>query len=370
VKHVLCVSKPVVSPWNDSSKNLVRDLSLGVDRFHLHVMGTRSQPAALRRDNVTWEPIYADSGRFAPGLAQNARALTRVTRPDRRAAIYHFFFAPNPITSGVLRSIMRFKSQRTVQTVCSVPRDLGAARSLFFTDRVIAVSDDTRRALEAAGVENVRRIYPAVDPDRLAFSGPNPMAEELGLVGHPVVLFAGDIEVAGTPDTLIALVAHVTAAMPEARVIVAARDKNPDSAPARERLRRGLDEAGALGRVRLLAEVDRMDQLLALADVVTLPVATLYRKMDIPLVLLEALANRTPIVVSALPPLVELVSGGGGVSVPGEDGIAAAQTIVSLLADGSKRDRLGHEGRRMVVEKFSLQAMARAYEDVYTELLE
>jgi glycosyltransferase involved in cell wall biosynthesis len=75
-------------------------------------------------------------------------------------------------------------------------------------------------------------------------------------------------------------------------------------------------------------------------------------------------------VVSDLPPLVELVSGGGGVSVPREDGIAAAQAIASLLADRSKRDRLGDEGRRMVVEKFSLQAMARAYEDVYTELLE
>ena len=38
MKHVLFVSKPVAPPWSDSSKNLVRDLAEGIDRFHLHLI--------------------------------------------------------------------------------------------------------------------------------------------------------------------------------------------------------------------------------------------------------------------------------------------------------------------------------------------
>ncbi len=39
--EVLFVSKPVAPPWNDSNKNLVRDLARGMTRYRPHVMVPR-----------------------------------------------------------------------------------------------------------------------------------------------------------------------------------------------------------------------------------------------------------------------------------------------------------------------------------------
>jgi len=68
--RVLFVSKPIVPPWNDGSKNLVRDVARHLTRASATVLTTEGAPSL--GDRVAMEAIYTTPGRFAPGLAQNA----------------------------------------------------------------------------------------------------------------------------------------------------------------------------------------------------------------------------------------------------------------------------------------------------------
>src|SRR5215468_4294538 len=90
--RVLFVSKPIAPPWHDGSKNLVRDVAAHLERAEPTVLSTPGAPSVGPR--VTMEPIYAESGRFAPALSANARVMRRLLRGDPHD-IWHFVFAPN-----------------------------------------------------------------------------------------------------------------------------------------------------------------------------------------------------------------------------------------------------------------------------------
>jgi glycosyltransferase involved in cell wall biosynthesis len=265
--------------------------------------------------------------------------------------------------------MMRLKRQRTVHTVCSVPRDVVRARRLLFADRVVAVSDHTADALTRAGVAGVRRIYPCIDPDRLQFAGENALAKALRVEGQTVVLYAGDIELTGVPHLLVELLAGMRRLSPGTTLVIAARNKTTETSVARRAVQEAAAAAGLSDGLRLLEEVERIDQLLALTTVAILPVPTLLRKMDIPLVLLEAMAQEIPIVVSDLPPLRELARDDCGITVPAGDVEALLRSVTGLLGDADRRRRMGRAGRSRVQMEFSIARAAKAYEDLYEEIL-
>src|SRR4051794_13375243 len=95
--RVLFVSKPIVPPWHDGSKNLVRDIARHLVHARPTVMTMAG--AAPIGERVTSEAVYVDAGRFAPGLVANARVIRRLLTGDPHD-IWHFVFAPNPASSS------------------------------------------------------------------------------------------------------------------------------------------------------------------------------------------------------------------------------------------------------------------------------
>ena len=147
---VLLVSKPIVPPWHDSSKNLVRDLATNMQR---HTPIVLSQPGVqLSMPRARIEPIYDTSGRkFSPALRDNARVLRRLFE-SKRGEFWHFFFAPNPKTSTAARVAALLRRARTVQTVCSAPHPKVSVRGVLFGDRIVVLSEHTRQRFLAAGI--------------------------------------------------------------------------------------------------------------------------------------------------------------------------------------------------------------------------
>ena len=82
--NVLFVSKPIVPPWHDGSKNLVRDVASHLTRARATVLTTRGGTPLGER--VTLDPIYSDGGAFAPSVLANARVFRRLLQ-DRDIAI-------------------------------------------------------------------------------------------------------------------------------------------------------------------------------------------------------------------------------------------------------------------------------------------
>lgn len=361
--RVLFVSKPVVPPWNDSSKNLARDVASGLTRHIPVVLGDGSGGWAPPRGEV--DPIYRRPGRFAPGLSAQLRVLHRLALGEP-ADLWHFFFAPNPKSSAAGRLAARLRRTPTVQTVCSRPRQMHRARSLLFADRTVVLSRATLAELLDAGVPERRlaHIPPAVPPLAVPDTDARRAARTtLGLpLDAPLVVFPGDLELGDGAARIMEAFAEVRGAI----LVMACRPKTKGAKAAEMALRERSRALGLEARVHWIGETPHIHALLGAADVVALPSADLFAKMDLPLVLIEAMWMARPVVVARGGPAAELADEGAAIATD-EGGLGSALT--RLLDDDDARAALGARARTATEVRYHPSRMASAYETLYDELL-
>ena len=366
--RVLMISKPLQPPWDDSAKNLARDLVRFAERHEYHVMGLRGADAPGPRAVV--EPIYKGTGAYSPSIGQNMRVLSRLFRPDR-CDIYHFFFAPNPTTSRAARMVRGLKrKKRLVHTICSAPATYDDIERLMFAHRVVALSENTRQALMEHGVPDVVRIPPGINASsRVTAEEKRSVREELGLPkDKPLVLYAGDYQFSSAADTCARSLPHLLAKS-DAHFVFACRIKQDLSRLEEQRIKVWVKEHGLERRVHFFNELERIQHLVAAATVQVLPAESLYAKMDIPLVLLESLREEVPIVIADILPLAELLERPAGLAIPPEAPAQLAEAVLELLGSPDRRRNMGREGRAMVRRIYDAPVVAAAYERLYDELL-
>ena len=84
------------------------------------------------------------------------------------------------------------------------------------------------------------------------------------------------------------------------------------------------------------------------------------------LVLIEAMQFAKPVVTTDWRGIPSVAHNGvNGFVVPVEDAAAVADGILRLLADPELRERMGNEGRRIFVERFTLERFQRSMEDAF-----
>lgn len=378
--RVLLVSKPLCPPWHDSGKNWARDVATygGGDGIVHHVLVPRGCDAWAHQEDVVAEAIYAGDGSFAPRWADNARAFGRLARRWDPCDVVHFCFAPNKRTNRLARWAMGWRRQPSVHTVLSVPADFDQIDRVLFAERVVCVSRATADRLKAEGVAHVS-VVPAsipVSEHRLSEVAParlSAIAERCGLSsGRPLVVFPGDYEFSQAADVFAGAIEAIWRDV-EADFVFACRIKRPDSLQREASIRARLSAQASAGRVHFVREVSDMAALLSLASVVTLPAESTYAKMDIPLVLLEAMAEGTPVVLADVAPLRETLGQGdprdaGGLLVPPLDSGALAASLKSLLDDPIAARQLGERGRAHVQAHHDAARICRRYADIYRSL--
>jgi len=365
---ILYVSKPLSPPWNDSGKNLVRDLAEASPRHDIEVFaGPGFEPGSPR---VALRKRLGPSA-YAPGLAQKASIFGALLALPSRISLLHFFFAPNPMTSRMAGIALRLHRRPSVQTVSSSPARYEGVSRLCFGDRVVALSEYNRKRLADAGVRNVVKIHPGIDLSR-PLENPEGAArwrEKLGAAGRRVLLYAGDYEFSQGARVALDAFRRAREKFPESMLVFAVRRKTPAAGPVEARMKSDAGLWGLGPHVRFLGEVDDMRGLLTLADLSIMPVESLYAKMDMPLVLLEHMAMGKPAVVSDSEPLRETIQGGrGGIAVKHGDILRLSEVITDLLRDDRAREELGRSARRLVEEEFDIRRVAEFHADLYDEL--
>lgn len=366
--RVLLVTKPLAEPWNDSGKNLARDVARAMTRYERVVLTTargRAEWSAIQ--GVHAEAVYGDAGGFAPRLAQNLRVLGRLlvgSRPD----LLHFFFAPNVRTSSAARWVAKVRRTPCVQTVASAPRSFEQANRLFFGDTVVVLSRATEDATIRAGVSpaRLRRVPACVEPLPVA-TPDDRKAARLALAlpeAAPIVLYPGDLEMGGGAQRMVRALRD----LPDGVVLVlACRPKTARAHEALEAIERDCVVHGIRARVRIFGDTPRIHDLLRAADVVALPATDLYAKMDQPLVLLEAMSLGRPVIVARHTPAEELADDDSAVAI-GDD--ASLISALTRLLEPDENTRIGARAAQLVRVRHSPAAVARAYESAYDELLQ
>ncbi len=366
---VLFVSKPIAPPFHDGTKCLVRDVASELSGFTPVVMTTAEGRARLPA-KLTGRAVYGSSGKFAPGLVENARAAFSLLSGPRDD-LWHFVFAPNPRTGQVARALQAARRIPIVQTVASPPRKFAGLSRLLFGDQIVVQSRATRDNLERAARDEGHALAPVtvIPPPVASLRQPTRdeiAAERAALDLTPddrIVLYPGDLEVSAGAEVTRALVEPLLERAPNAVVVFAYRNKTPRAAERAAVLKQSLQGR----RVRFTDSVKYMHALLCASSVVIFPVDDLWGKVDQPIVLLEALALGTPCVVLDQGPLRDVA---GAVKLPTTDVASWRDAVAPLLGEGDARARAVADGRAAAADVYASGVVARAYEAIYLRALE
>jgi phosphatidylinositol alpha-1,6-mannosyltransferase len=357
---VLFVSKPIAPPYHDGTKCFVRDVAQNLEQVHPVVMGVRG---GAQLPGVEVAPVYSDSGAYAPALEENVRAALYLTTGPG-AALWHFVFAPNPRSSRVGRALRTLRRASVVQTIASPPRDFSDAERLLFGDIVVAQSRATRsRIVEHAPTREVEVIPPPVGPIApRSTEARRAIRERLVLRDDSVVLlYPGDIELSRGAENIAALVEPLAREIPNLVVVFAYRAKTEGAHAVARALEQRLPE-------RHTRFTHTLPDVLALVEesrAVLFPVDDLWGKVDMPIVLLEAMSLGVPVLALDHGPLSEI---GGAIHVA-EGADAWVRATLELLREPTLATRVVEAQRAAIHQTHEAKAVARRYEALYLELL-
>jgi len=246
----------------------------------------------------------------------------------------------------------------------------GAARmALRAAWRVAPVSEDLRRRAVALGLDEARSlaIPPGPEAERFASGDGAAWRARLGVAPEaPVIGALGRLVYKKGFDRLIAAMPAVLRAIPDAYCVIGgAGDLSAELAAQARAL--GLAE-----RVLFPGHVssEETPDYYALCDVVAAPsVVDQAGNVDgLPLVVVEAMAAGRALAASRVARIPDVVEDGvTGRRTPPGDEAALAEALIRLLRDPALRQALGGRARQAVVERYSIESMARRYEALYAE---
>ena len=358
--RVLFVTKALSAPWNDAGKLVPRDLAVALAETHQVDVLVAHDDAAPWPRGIRAHRVHPPSSGYRTGALAQLAVMAATWRLSGAADLLHFFFQPHRRASQASRWLTRACRRPSVHTVLSAPAAGTPLPGLLFADRTVTLSHHTARALSAGGAT------PDVVPPGLADTAPVGEARvraalaECGLAPG-FVLYPGDYE-AGGHDLLLAAWSAASDLPP---LVFAGRAKTPEAGRLRSQIESDADAAGLASRVHALGTVSDMPGLIASAAAVLFPARTLHAKTDVPLVLLEAWRESVPVLVSDLPPLIELV-----------DGVTPALPLdAAAWTDAVRRLPVsaaawGRAGRVRLDERYQARRCAARYEEIYRQLLD
>ncbi|HUT36229.1 MAG TPA: glycosyltransferase family 4 protein [Planctomycetota bacterium] len=255
-----------------------------------------------------------------------------------------------------------------------------------WADRLVLVSASQREVAERAGLGPSHRLVVIPNgirlPEREPAAARRKFRAELGLRdADRVVALVGRLAPQKDVQTFLSVARELTRALPEARLLlVGAADNSRYVRGLRPRISEaawrvafgGQAPAGAVPwapdlPLRLLGERPDAAELVAAVDVVILP--SLYE--GLPYSLLEAMAQRVPVVASRVTGNVDVIEHGrSGFLAPVGDVSAFANYALKLLADEACRAGMGEAARARVAAEFTEERFLRQMAELYETLLE
>ena len=248
---------------------------------------------------------------------------------------------------------VRFHAYRAVERV--------ALRSC--ADRLIAVSHDLARALEADGHRRsaVVPIHNGVDVARVrACRDRREIRRQLGIPADAIVFGTlGRLSPVKDHGTLLRAAQRVIREQRKARFLIVG------DGPLRDDLVIAASQLGVSRACVIAGARDDIDDVLGAMDVFVL--SSLHE--GIPMALLEAMAIGKPVVATAVGGVPEIVTHReNGLLVTPRDDRALAEACLEISGTPALAARLGSAARQRVAEHFSYEAGGKALVDVYHSL--
>jgi glycosyltransferase involved in cell wall biosynthesis len=338
----------------------------------------------LARDGIPCHaaPMYLTSApRTIPMIWRLVRLMRRL-RPD----VIHSHIFPTFIFSRIAAWIadapLHFSMNAgpyTMESDVCRPLEVGTAS---FDTRSIVSCELVREMYQKAGVpaEQIELIYYAVEHRRYdpAITDGARIRRELGLApDQPTIGFVAyfypptsnstvvprHLEGRGVKghDILLHAVPLVREVFPTAKFLLVGKGWGPQGEAYERELHALADTLGVSDSVIFTGERSDVPDVLASLDV-----SVHCSRTENLGGTLESLLMARPMVVTRVGGMVDTVRDGEtGLVVPPDDPPAMAAAIVRLLRDRALAERLGANGRRLMLERFSLDRAVSDFESLY-----
>lgn len=301
---------------------------------------------------------------------KGALQLARVIR-ERRIEIVHAHMARDyPPAAFAAR---RNENARLIITRHVLfPLNRLHALTLSQASRVIAVSHAVARHL------NAQKIFPAdklsVVPNGLDFKRFDAAQREahreafrrhLNIApGKLLIGTIGEIKKQKGQEEFLRAAASVASIFPDAEFIIAGADTSQQGLQLAA-LRNLVQQLNLVSRVHFTGWLDDVFPLLCALD---LYVSASHTE-SFGLSIAEAMASALPVVSTATEGAREIMRDGTGLLVPVGDTEAITRALVSLIENPRERNRLAAHAQESVRQRFSLEQMVNATEQIYLEAI-
>ncbi len=365
--RVLFLSGPVEPPWTRSDKNLVRGVSANLRHYRARVLTHEGVTAVDPRveTEAAWGPRV---GGHTP-MGRRFGLFNRLLATGD-AQLVHLFWPADLLVASMVRVACRMRGLPVIHTLVRAPRTMVGIQRAVAGPPVVCLSGGTRDRIRAEGIDDVSLIPPGVrlnDPIPTGRHGA--IRERYGIPqGRPIVIYAGDYRHSNAARTVAATVPRILREV-DCHFVMACRIRDDKDRSEAALIKEAIAADGLARNITFLAEVKNLRELFAIAAVQVFPADSHHEKMDLPMVLLEGMAEGLATVVANKPPLEELVEPGAALGVPPMAPVNLAVAVVELLRDPKRRRDLGRSGRKLVAERFDIRRVAARYETLYDSVL-
>ena len=237
---------------------------------------------------------------------------------------------------------------------------------LLRADAITAKSDYLARALTTMGIpgNKIETVIWGVDPEHFKPRETKSLRKELGLSSSHRIIFSPRIlRSFYNIHMIIDAMPHILSIIPDAKLLISEYEADP---AYREQLRTQAIKLGLEDNLIFYGEISykKMPEYYSMADVVVgIPPSDGF-----PQTLLEAMACKTPNVVTRLNRYEELVEDQASVVYVDLEAKSIAQGILSILENKTLAERLSDAGRSIVIEQANLTDSVSRVENIYHRL--
>lgn len=314
-------------------------------------------------DEITAHGVEVDMIGGKRGLDSAAGARLRRLVRESEAAVVHVH---SPAVAVLARIVSPAPVVYTEHNVVDSYREPTRSLNRLTYSRnaaVIAVSDAVAASVAGFAGPSAHVIRNGVSCE-VAADEAEAVRRELGIgPDRPLVVHVGNIRPYKGHRNLLAAASTIRTSIPDVLIVSVGVEKNPGDLEAlvAETAAQGLSDT-----IRFIGRRADARAFLAAADVVVNPSDV----EGLPIVVLEAMSLARPIVATAVGGVPSLIiDGETGLLVPPADPTALAAGVVRLLDDPALGTQLGLASADLAERHYSLKAMVREVESVYSEVL-
>ena len=267
---------------------------------------------------------------------------------------YHTFFEDYLhhylpwIPRGMARGVARFVSRRQCNGV----------------DAIVAPSKPMLDVLRQYGVKAKAEVIPTgLQAQSFAESDGNAFREKHGIpLDRPMILYVGRVAFEKNIAFLLHMAVELREMQPEVLLVVAGEG------PAEESLHKLSKELNLQQNIQFIGYMDRNTELNGCYKAADVFVFSSKSETQ-GLVIIEAMAQGTPVVAIAELGTKSILIEGEGTLIAPEDEVIFAERVNTLLQDKKVRNQLGAKARAYVEDKWTSRAQAERVAEFYQGML-